>query len=158
MTPQYILRASLCREPSCMDLRHYQGSVDQRRRMQLADIENLGWAEKYADTRTDQPKRGILFADWNHFAKEVVKILERMGYAIEWSDMVSTCDACGLLIETEPDSFGWRPEFVVTSSEILCVDCAWRDASISDRVELCQARGVSVFAARRDEIPDAVRG
>lgn len=32
----------------------------------------------------------------------------------------------------------------------------WEHASIGDRVEMCQDAGVSIFAARRDEIPDRV--
>ena len=79
---------------------------------------DLDWYEKYANSPTEQPKAGILVADWNHFPKMAAnawprtteseaaqafnwgkgrkfqRILEKMGYELEWSDDGSRCDHC----------------------------------------------------------------
>ena len=34
----------------------------------------------------------------------------------------------------------------------------WESAGVSERVELCQSAGVSVFAARRDYMPETPTG
>jgi hypothetical protein len=101
-------------------------------------VEDIQWAEGYADGR-EAPK-GIAYGNWNdddsydRVKRERVKspgkimsrlcnILERMGVQIEWSDTVSTCDSCGLLIETHPNSYGWRPRYVETDDGLTCAKC-----------------------------------
>jgi len=101
------------------------------------EVENVGWAAEWADRR-EAPKGGIWYADWNDIggyhdnsyserAKTLMKrlgdLLEKAGAEIDWSDEVTTCGDCGRLIKTEPDSYGWQPEFVVGDGDITCTDC-----------------------------------
>jgi hypothetical protein len=115
VTPEYILRKSLCRPPSC-------GPYDERSR--ISEIEGISWAHEYGEPGYTNPEKGILFANWNKFSREVTDILERAGYELEWSDEWSTCSDCGKALRTSPDSYGWQPSyFILHDCEFLCVDC-----------------------------------
>src|SRR5262249_11080147 len=116
MTPEYILRKSLCRAAHCAD----NATHEERAR----HIEYMEWAAEYAEPGYDQPEKGILFANWNYFPRGVDSILERYGYQIEWSDEWSTCGDCGKAFRTQPDSYGWQPSYFWASDcEMLCKDC-----------------------------------
>lgn len=137
MTPQYILRKSLCRPAHCFSaFVPGQGYVNdgsrvdlhddyekQRQRRAESEIENMGFAPKYAEPGYDDPIKGILFADWNVFARGVDRILERAGYAIEWSDEWTTCGDCGNAVRTQPDSWIWKPSYVISENGIYCKEC-----------------------------------
>lgn len=51
--------------------------------------------------------------------------LEKLGVAIEWSDEWTTCDECGKLVRTSPDSYSWTPSYKIDddSCETLCHEC-----------------------------------
>jgi hypothetical protein len=98
----------------------------------MADV---GWAEGWADGR-ESPKNGIVYANWNDprvttpvgrgeikLMSRLGTVLEKMGVEIAWCDQVSTCSDCGLLIQTEPDSYSWQPEYVVGDGCITCAKC-----------------------------------
>jgi hypothetical protein len=117
VTPQYILRKSLCREAHCSGGPH-------RLRYAESEIETLGYATEYAEPGYDNPKSGILFANWNHFPGKATDLLERAGYAVEWSDEWHICDGCGKAVRTSPDSYGWQAAYILNDdSKILCLDC-----------------------------------
>lgn len=140
MTPQYILRKALCRQPHCFSA-HVPGkgyvndgtdpvTAEDYRRQYLraaeSEIENMQWAAGYAEGR-EAPARGILFANWNVLPRAAGDLLERAGYACEWSDQWGTCEDCGNAISTSPDSYCWRPfyrEDLIESGSMVCLDCA----------------------------------
>ena len=39
----------------------------------------------------------------------MVRWIERCGFDVAWSDMVTSCDDCSRMIETEPTGFYWKP-------------------------------------------------
>ena len=118
MTPQFILKASLCREPFC-------ASGDNWQRSALSEIDNLGYASEYAEPGYSPTEKGVLFANWNYFPRNIDSILEGYGYAVEWSDEWSTCGECGKAVRTSPDNWGWTPSFrIFNDCELLCLDCA----------------------------------
>lgn len=106
------------------------------------NAENIGWSHEWADGR-DAPK-GIAYANWNDIGgygernqyserartlmRRVCDLLERVGVEIEWSDQVDTCDDCGGLIQTSPDSYSWQPDFVIGDGCITCEKCTLNDA------------------------------
>lgn len=50
--------------------------------------------------------------------------LERLKVNGEWSDEWDTCAECYKLIRTEPDSYCWTPQFILTDDgELVCRDC-----------------------------------
>src|SRR4051812_18753686 len=64
-------------------------AADYRRQLGRAarsEFENMGFASEYHEPGYTQPARGFLFANWNRFPRNFDRLLERMGYAIEWSD------------------------------------------------------------------------
>ncbi len=115
MTPQYIMKKSLCREPFCV---HGQHSAQMH-------IDNLQYAASYAEPGYDDPAKGILFSDWNYFPRDLTDILETYGYAIEWEDEWSTCYECGKAVRTSPNCHNWTPSYVI-EDEIICKDCSER--------------------------------
>jgi hypothetical protein len=122
MTPQFILRASLCREPHCASRPNWKDSA-------ISEIENMGWSPEYAEPRYSNHPKGILFADWNYFPTVVTDILERAGYGIQWSDEWTTCEDCGKALRTSPDCYGWQPSYaLVNECSIVCIDCLNGDA------------------------------
>ena len=134
MTPKYIMLKSLCRPAHCY--RAYEADKGytnegpnadydrQRRRSAESEIDNLGWAPKYAESGYDQPKVGVLTANWNVFPGELPDVLERAGYSIEWSDEWTTCGDCGGALRTSPDCFDWEPSYTEVEGDILCLECA----------------------------------
>ena len=46
-----------------------------------------------------------------------------------FSDSYSSCDYCGKLIGTEPDSKHWTPDFFVSDNGLICGDCVRKDPS-----------------------------
>jgi hypothetical protein len=122
MTPEYILRKSLCRPAHCL------GEYEQKHGGQLAfaesEIESMRFAQGYAEPGYTDPSKGILFANWNYFPRGVDTILERYGFAIEWSDEWSECENCNKAIRTSGNSYSWQPSFgMVDDCTILCADC-----------------------------------
>jgi hypothetical protein len=116
MTPEYILRKSLCRKPLCADRKGWQQTAQSY-------IENLNYASEYAEPGYDSPRKGILFSNWNYFPSKVADILEKYGYSIGWEDEWSTCDGCGRAVRTSPDSYGWQPSCVMNDGGTRCIDC-----------------------------------
>lgn len=91
-----------------------------------SEVENMGYAPGYAGyAPEDQPAHGVVWANWNNFPRGLDTLLERAGYAVEWSDMVTTCFDCQTCIHTEP-SHMWDtlPNYnVINDSYVLCLDC-----------------------------------
>jgi len=79
--------------------------------------------ERYADSRTGQPEKGIIVGDWNKIPQRYQRYLESKGFELDWSDTTSSCAGCGHLIQTEPDCWFWRPNYWVGDGEITCHAC-----------------------------------
>jgi hypothetical protein len=138
MTPQFILRKSLCRPAHCFSA-HVpgQGYVNdgshvnlraeydrQRRQRAESEIGNLQFAPKYAESGYTDPVKGILFADWNVFPRNIDDILAKMGYDCEWSDEWTTCGDCGAAVRTQPDCWFWTPSYIINDGEVICQECS----------------------------------
>lgn len=143
MTPEYILKAAITamlhgnKTPHCYHAwqagKGYSndGSLVETRADYLAqlartaqsEIDNLGWAPAYAEPGYGQPKHGVMLANWNCFPSRIDLILERAGYAVEWSDEWSTCGECNNLFRTSPNGFCWEPAFKEDQDGLLCTAC-----------------------------------
>lgn len=106
------------------------GTVDradylrQLERSATSEAENVTYAPDYAEPGYHHPGKGIVFANWNTFPRGLDDILERAGYAVEWSDEWSTCDDCGRAVRTSGNSYGWQASYqLVNDCEIVCNDC-----------------------------------
>lgn len=105
----------------------------------VSRLEELQWHENYWDDSSNS-ELGVYTCDWNALDEYVrgqgrvelpggrwpellSRRLEKLGADIQWSDEHSTCGDCGKLVRTEPDGFGWRPEFHVGHGEITCLGC-----------------------------------
>jgi hypothetical protein len=87
-------------------------------------IDDIQYANEYAEPGYTNPETAILFGNWNSVSRRVFGILERAGYACEWDDEWSTCDECGKAVRTSQDSYGWQPSFAIANEyEMLCHDC-----------------------------------
>jgi hypothetical protein len=88
-------------------------------------FDDVNWATGYAEPGYTDPKKAVLFANWNHVSQRVLDLLERAGYACEWEDEWSTCSECGKAVRTSPDSHGWQQSFWMPedSGELFCVEC-----------------------------------
>jgi len=132
LSPQYILRASLCREPHCA---HEENWKDRA----LSEIENLGWSSDYAERGYTAGVRGVLLANWNYFPRDIGDTLERAGFDIQWSDQWTTCGDCGKLVRTSGDCYSWQPYYVIENEcELVCLDCVdWESylESIEDNAD-----------------------
>lgn len=113
MTPQYILRASLCRVVA----------PGERRRAE-SEIECLAWYDDYAEPGYSAERHGVLAANWNPFPDDVVSLLEKAGFSIEWSDEWTECVGCNKAVRTVADSYGWRRSYLETDDGALCQACA----------------------------------
>lgn len=115
MTPQYILRKSLCRPAFCSD---------DYVKWRANEIEDMTYAASYVEPGYSHPNKGILFANWNYFPRGIDSLLERYGYSVEWSDEWATCDNCNRAVRTQPDNWGWTPSYVIENDyEVICTQC-----------------------------------
>lgn len=74
-------------------------------------------------------KVGILVGDWNKISTGLMKALEEK-FVLEWYDEWTTCEACGGLVRTSPDSYGWSPSYhIFKDSTVLCRACILEDPS-----------------------------
>lgn len=97
----------------------------QLERSARSEVDNMGFADGYAEPGyTDPPKRGVLLANWNSLPKNLDRILERAGYAIEWSDEWTTCDDCNKAVRTQPDGYDWKPRYAEHNGAVLCEACS----------------------------------
>ena len=140
MTLEYVLKAAVSsmirghHTPHCFSW--YRNGVDfpatspeyleALEREATQEIENLGYASEYADGR-DCGAKGVIWANWNALPRGLDTILERLGYSLEWSDCVSTCDTCYKAIQTEPDCYSWTPEYTIGDGYIMCAACLKED-------------------------------
>src|SRR5262245_37415400 len=124
MTPEYAIAAAIRdmqtgkEQPHCGPVPSHI-SADE-------PFNNIEWRADYAEPGYDKGEHGILFANWNHYPSRLTDILERMGYAIEWSDEWAQCDDCNRAVRTSGDSYGWRRFYYMPDDDctILCADCA----------------------------------
>lgn len=122
MTPEYILRKSLCRAPSCAgpsDLRNTplkdwpEGARASYLRHAECEIDNMDYATEYGEPGYDNPDKCILLANWNYFNRDVCDLLGRAGYALAWSDEWEVNhDGNMKAYRTQPDSYGWQPSLL----------------------------------------------
>ena len=101
-----------------------------------SEIENMGFAPDYAEPGYDIPARGILFANWNVFPRNFDRVLERLGFAAEWSDEWTTCDDCNRAMRTCASGHDWRPQFDIHSDDYRCADCRADDTPDDDDKEI----------------------
>jgi hypothetical protein len=146
VTAEYIIRAAIAsmirghhkpycwraHVPGCGHISEGLGPIEDRadylrqlERSATSELENMTYAQEYAEPGYAQPEKGILFADWNVFPRGLDTILERYGYAIEWSDEWSMCEDCGRAFRTSPDSYSWQPSHIWEGEcSLVCLDCA----------------------------------
>lgn len=102
-------------------------------------IECIQFADEYAEPGYSDPEAGIAFGDWNtigHWNEEMrqhvvtddimvrlARVLEAMGYALEWEDEWTTCDNCYRAVRISPDSYCWKPSYTCEDGEVTCDDC-----------------------------------
>jgi len=116
------------------------------------DLDSTGAG--YADPGYTDPSKLILFGNWNpksfgdydqtthrriegtgkdSVLSKLARIIDKAGlndneYTLEWSDEWSTCQDCNKAVRTQPDSYSWKPRFVILNDcELFCVDCAKND-------------------------------
>lgn len=94
----------------------------------------------YADGSDDNAV--IVLGDWNdsryprnddpplteaeRVGPRLFDALEAAGAECQWLDEYSRCSDCGKAIRTEPDSYRWRPEYIITD-DYTCARCLRAD-------------------------------
>lgn len=116
-----------------------------------------GYLDMYSSyANGDDPGKGILTANWNHFPRQAASdshrtaegkaaqefnwsrnpkggarfqdILERMGYKLEWSDQTSRCDHCYGAVLEGPDYYGDSAHAAVLGDcSLVCESCIRKD-------------------------------
>lgn len=68
-------------------------------------------------------KEGVILSDWNKFDKypNIVEYLEEH-FELNWDDEFVIDYENDVAYRSQPDSYGWQPEFVIMESEVLGVD------------------------------------
>ena len=83
------------------------------RHVRHADVR---FASEYGEPGYDNPRAGILFADWNDCPRWLQHGLERCGFVLEWSDEWIEADETNKAYRTSPTSYGWLPYYVIDDS------------------------------------------
>ena len=79
-----------------------------------SEATNFDWAKNYGESGYEDPVKGIVFANWNKFPRGLDDILERAGYAVEWSDEWIIDYESLKAYRTSPDCYSWKPYYVLT--------------------------------------------
>lgn len=77
------------------------------------------FASSYGEPGYDDPQAGIIFANWNDVPRYIMDGLERRGFSLEWSDEWTTAGETCKAYRTSPDSYSWRPYYVMTDCDII---------------------------------------
>lgn len=113
---------------------------------QQGSLDEIDWAEAYAEPGYDTPKNGILLANWNRFPTDIDQKLERAGYAVEWFDEWCRCDDCSRIVRQSPDSYGWRQSYkFIHDCEIFCKDCLLKDLDAYEDMLLNRVETADTF-------------
>ena len=100
----------------------------------------------YASPRYGSADATIVLGNWNtkRYAREgdapltkdetmparLARVLERAGAEVEWLDEWTSCSECYRAIRTEPDSYGWKPEYAwLGDCDIVCSACLLEDVA-----------------------------
>jgi len=62
-----------------------------------------------SETRWDGEKRITV----NNVMPRIAKLLEKLGYEVEWEDEWTTCEDCGKATRSQPDSYSWQPSYAI---------------------------------------------
>lgn len=90
----------------------------------MDEIENLNWAQDYAERGYTAGVRGVLLADWNYFPSDIDRVLSSAGFDVQWNDEWDTCEQCGKLVRTSGDCYDWQPHYVIEGEcSLVCLDC-----------------------------------
>lgn len=121
MTLEYIVRAALKDMQTGRESAHCGNPA---RPQDGEPLEGIDRAEGYSEPGYDDPRKGVLLANWNQYPGRLIDLLEKQGYAIEWSDEWATCDDCGKLVRTSANSYDWQPSYtLVDDCSVVCKDC-----------------------------------
>jgi hypothetical protein len=71
---------------------------------------------------TKEGDKSILFGDWNSLPCEIVDLMSKVGYTVEWIDEWFVYYDKSLAYRAEPDSWGWEPSYFVEHSEFLPIE------------------------------------
>lgn len=132
MTPHFVFEIAK-RIAAAQDKAHKTCAISNH-------IEEMQWYEGYAGAHAEQTPKGVIAGNWNNvdtydrttqsrvvistLPERLGAIFEKMGVTIEWSDMVSSCEDCGKLVETTPSHAWWKPEYVIVDEcSLFCLDC-----------------------------------
>lgn len=115
-------------------------------------LEEIQFYSAYAEPGYDDPASGIIaLGDWNDanernpeyeddkrqspwrkadsYVSRVARVLEeRYGVELEWCDEWCSCSDCNKLVRTNPDSYCWTRAYVEQDGDIVCHECAAKDA------------------------------
>jgi hypothetical protein len=117
--------------------RAYHAATDKRAKEVIASIQlydkcvEPGYRGLYAVGNWNDIS--IFNPDTNRFDRidntpsRLGRILKKMGYELEWKDECTSCDTCGGLVRTQPDSYSWQPSYVENDGEICCHECLSQD-------------------------------
>jgi hypothetical protein len=102
--------------------------------------EDAMYAENYAPG-SGSAQHGVILANWNDARlARWSELMDRLPHdervEMDWSDSTSICGGCNLAIQTEPDSYSWEPQFIVTDGDIICRGCV--ESNIKDSISACQ--------------------
>ncbi len=68
---------------------------------------------EYGEPGYENPKAGVLLANWNKVRDRTQRWLERHGYALEWEDEWVIDYDGQRAYRTQPDSHDWEPSFIL---------------------------------------------
>jgi len=116
MTYERILQAAINDMIAGRRVAHCGNSTDPAKQGASAkqELDYIEFCQSYGEKGYDNPKRGILFANWNKFPRFIDELLERAGYAVEWSDEWIISSETGKAYRTSPNGYDWKPYYVLT--------------------------------------------
>jgi hypothetical protein len=86
-------------------------------------IGNWNNVDKYDSVKRER-------TDVSTLPSRLCNVLEKLGLETRYSDEWASCNDCGKLVRTSPDSYSWTPSYaLVNECELLCHECIEEDSS-----------------------------
>jgi len=78
------------------------------------------WCENYGEPGYEDPKKEILFANWNYVDIDIQDKIMDDGYEIEWSDEWLQSEE-GLAFRCVADNYGWTPSYYIKGGAVYSI-------------------------------------
>ena len=114
--------------------------------------EGASYCGQYGEAGYSNPKKFIIFHNWNNVEQKIQDYFEAIGCELEWGDEWVIDYDHDKAYRTSPNSYSWQSQIACTESGELLTP----DSSVDDWVNFCKVeKGDTVTNSLRDNVTES---